>query len=687
VISALLLTGLCIWAFGAGVDLTVGAGPKVGQVGAYGAGLVGSACIGAAGVSQVLGAPTNVDLGATLGVGETLLRLDGLAGLFLTLTGALGVVVSACLLDWSAVPGRIRGHGTGAGYLLLLGSVTVVIVAGDAFTFLFAWESLTVAFYILTGVRRERRPTRRSAWVTFGVGKMGGAALLVGFLLLASRSGTYTLSAWAHVAPGTLHNEAYALVVAGFAAKVGLIPLQVWMPVGYPAAPGPTRAAMAGLAVNVGFYGLWRFLGLLGRPPVALVVVVLLVGGITALLGIAFACVQASLARVIAYSSVENAGMIAVAYGIALAGAYSNQPRLTAVGLLAASLQVLAHAVAKTGLFTSEASITSDWATDRLDELRGVGRTHPWAATTFGLGALTLSGLPPTIGFASEWFILEAIMQEFRVGSLGLRLAMAAAGALVALTVGLAALTFIRLLGLTILSRPAGYPAPERAERPGVAGRFGLATLAASCLGLAAVLPWVMRFLAEGLSPVAQAAVVRGALKSPWVLQPVYADFSALSPSWLFVVMPIGFLAVAGFAFVASRGSIVQVRRVPAWRSATAGVAGADRYSSFGYANVLRHVLGNVLGTRRSRVMVEDLSESRTGESSDARTVHVESVHVEVRSTVVEPIETYLYRPVGRAFLRVVRASKRLQSGELSAYVAYMLVTLLIVLAVAAAWD
>lgn len=681
-IPALLLTALCVWALGAAVDLTVGAERAPGRAAPYAAGLVGSACLCAAGVSLVLGSASDVDLGATFGVGETLLRLDGLAGAFLTLTGGLGVAVSACLLSWSAVPGRIRGHGTGAGYLLLLGSVAVVVVAGDAFTFLFAWESLTVAFYVLTGIRREHRASRRSAWITFGVGKVGGAALLVGFLLLASASGTYTLSAWAHVAPGALHDAAYTLIVAGFAAKVGLVPLQVWVPVGYPAAPGPTRAAMAGLAVNVGFYGLWRFLGLLGRPPVALVVVVLLVGGITALVGIAFACVQASLARVIAYSSVENAGLIAVAYGMALAGAWAHQPRLVAVGLLAASLQVLAHAVAKTGLFASEAFITSDWGTDRLDELRGVGRTHPWAGTTFGLGALTLSGLPPTIGFASEWFILEAILQEFRVGSLGLRLAMAAAGALVALTAGVAALTFIRLLGLSILSRPAGYPAPERTERPGVAGRVGLVALAACCLGLAAALPWVTRFLADGLSPVVPAAFVRGALKSPWVLQPVYADFSALSPSWLFVVMPIGFLAVSGLALVASRGRVLRVRRVPAWRSATAGVAGADRYSSFGYANVLRHVLGNVLGTRRSRVMVEDLAEGGAAGSA-----HVESVHVEVRSTVVEPVEAYLYRPVGWAFLRVVRFAKRLQSGELSAYVAYMLVTLLIVLALVAAWG
>ena len=674
--QALLFSGLGVWALGAIVDVVFGSARRPTRMIPYLAGLAGGGCVCAAGARLVLGPASTVDLGSSLGTGEALLRLDALAGLFLTLTAGLAVTISACLIGWIWPPGRATRRGTAAGYLLLLAAVSVILVAGDAFTFLFAWEALTIAFYVLTGTRHAARPRDQAAWVTFTVGKVSGAALLVAFLLLAGRAGTLTLAGWAHVAPGGIHDAAYALIVVGFGAKVGLVPLQVWLPIGYPAAPGPTRAALAGLAANVGFYGLWRFLGILDRPPIWLVVTVLLTGGVTALLGIAFAGVQSSLNRVVAYSSVENAGIIAVGYGVALAGAALGQAQLIAVGLLAASLQVLAHAVAKSGLFASLAFFEVDYGTDHLDDLRGIGRTHRWSGLTFSLGALTLAGLPPTIGFVSEWFILEALLQQFRIHGLAIRLAMAAAGALVALTAGVAALTFVRLIGLTILGRAWGdHPPPTDTHDGAFTGRAGLGLLALCCLGLSAVAPWVIRFIALGLGPIVPAHTVTGALKGPWVLQPVFADFSILSPTWLFVTMPIGFVAVGVATLAISRGRLLRIRRVPAWRSATAGVVGPDRYSSFGYANALRHVLGNILGTRRTTVQVARHTEGE----------RIVPAHLEVRSQVVEPVETYLYRPARRVFLMVAATAKRLQSGRLDAYITYMLIALLVVLTVVAA--
>lgn len=673
--SSLLAAGLACFALGAVIDAVCGVQRAGVRLLPYLLGMAGSAWLFALGIHATTTRASGVDLSEVLGFRQGGLRLDHLAGLFLTLLFALGIAISACFVSWARPSERSHRRGTASGYLLLLASVAVILCAADAFTFLFAWEALTVAFYMLTSVTRGDARQAGAAWSTVGIGKVSGAALLFAFLLLAGRTGSLTIASWHAIGPGAVHDVAWFLVVVGFGAKVGLVPLQVWIPVGYPAAPGPARAAMAGIAANVGVYGLWRFLGVLGRPPVWLVIGVLLVGGITASLGITFAAVQGRLGRVIAYSSIENAGLIVTAYGVALTGTVVHSAPLVAMGLLGATLQTIAHAIAKSALFVSLANVEAAVGTDELDVLRGVGRQMRWSGAAFGAGAVTLAGLPPTIGFVSEWFIFEALMQQFRVPGLALRLGLAAAGALVALTTGLAALAFLRVLGLTFLGRPSPT-VTEKGKETGLFGKAGLAALALGCLGLAAVSPWELRYIARGLDQLVSRQVTLQALKSPWVLQPTFRGFSILSPSWLWIAMPVAFLGVLIGATALSRGRYLRVRRVPAWRSATSGVSGPASYSAFGFANPLRHVLGNVLGTRRSTELVTT--------DGDEPSAHP-AAHLETRTRVVEPVETYLYRPVRAMALAVALVAKRLQSGRLDAYVAYMLFALLVALALTAA--
>ena len=564
---------------------------------------------------------------------------------------------------------------------------------------------MTVAFYVLALATRADRAQPGAAWATAGVGAWGGASLLVGFLLLAGAAHSFEFAPWARVPGGGLHAAAYALIVVGFSTKVGLLPFQGWMPRGYPAAPGPARAAMAGLAVNAGFYGLWRFLALLGRPPVWLAAMVLVLGGVTALLGIAFAAVQSDLNRAVSYSSVENGGLIMVGYGMALAGASVGNGVLTAVGLLAASLQLLAHAVAKSGLFLGAANFDLGAGSSDLNAMSGMWRTQGWASAAFAASALTLAGLPPTIGFVSEWFTFEALMQQFRLHPLALRLATASAGALVALTAGVAALTFVRLLGFVVLGRRdlKGVRQDNRRDHRAtdVPSRWSLGATAVLCFGLAAVAPWTVRYMARGLSPVIARSVTDGALRSPWVLQPVFSNFSALSPTWLFVVMPIGFLAVTVATVLLSNGRFLAVRRVPAWHSATPGVRGPDSYNAFAYANPIRHVLANILGTQKEVVAVPErpaddktdgvggLDSSFAPKADGLDDLEEEEAshhsHAVFTATVAEPVESYFYQPLVAAYLGVVRAAKKLQSGRLDAYVGYMLLALIAVLIVAAA--
>jgi hydrogenase-4 component B len=470
------------------------------------------------------------------------------------------------------------------------------------------------------------------------------------------------------------------------------VPFQVWLPRGYAAAPGPARAVMAGVCVNVAFYGMWRTLALLGRPPGWLTGLLLVLGAVSALLGIAHAAVQNHLSRVIAYSSIENTGLIITGFGVALTGAAVGDRRLVAAGLLAATLQVVAHTAAKSLLFTSAAGVEAGTGGDDLENLRGRARSARWSGFGLAVGSLTLAGLPPTVGFVSEWFLLESLMQQFRVPGLGYRLVLAVAGAAVALTVGFAGVTFVRLVGLVVLGRaPASaLPAARDAGEYGWAGRAAVVVLAVCCLATAAITPLEIRVIAAGLSPVVPASLTMGALKSPWVLQPVFAGFSILSPSWLWIEMPLMLALTVLFAWTVSGRRLLRVRRVPAWKSATIGVEGADSYTAFGYANPTRRVLAGVLHTRSEvhEIMMEDTASddgSGAPDRADEDRRDAAAAHLRYASDVMEVVETWLYRPALAFFTAIVTAAKRLQSGRLDAYLFYMLIALIGVIAVATA--
>jgi len=688
--SALFAAGLILLALAAAADFLGGRVMRSGPL--YLLGAAGSGCLAATGGYALTGRLVTLNIGGWLGdpiPGQRAASLaaDRLSGLFLAMAFGAALPISVAFASWAWRQGPRPGR-LGASYALALGAVAVVVTARDAFTFLFGWEALTVAFYLLAGGERHRRDRAGAAQITFAFGKLSGAALLIGLLLLATRSHSLLLASYAHVPGGAARTAAQVLLLLGFAIKAGLVPFQIWLPRGYAAAPGPARAIMAGVCVNVAFYGMWRTLALLGRAPGWLVGVVLLLGAMSALLGIAHAAVQNRLSRVIAYSSIENTGLIVIGFGVALTGAAIGNRMLVATGLLAATLQMVAHTAAKSLLFTSAAGLEAGAGGDDLEQLRARARRTPWSGFGLVVGSVTLAGLPPSVGFVSEWFLLESLMQQFRVPGLGYRLVLALAGAAVALTAGFAGVTFVRLVGL-VVKRDGPVPVPGAPLTYGWSGRAAVLALSVCCLAISAVTPLEIRVIAAGLSPVMSGGLVMGALKSPWVVQPVFAGFSILSPSWLWLVMPVMLLLVVLFTWAMSGRRLLRVRRVPAWHSATMGVDGLDSYTAFGYANPTRRVLAGVLHTRAEvqEIMLEDPDPDQGAGPPDrpGDPEPEEVAHLRYASDVMEVVEAYLYRPLLRAFLAVVAVAKRLQNGRLDAYLLYMLIALIAVIAVVTA--
>lgn len=653
----------------------------------------GAALAAVAGGRALAGHAVHAPLGlfGTLGggLGSTTLQLDRLGGLFAVI--AMAVTVPACVAGVRTTVARPALARLPATVAACLAAMLLILTADHLFVLLFGWEGLTLAFFLLTGSDRDRPETPPAAVSAATFGKLSGAAVLLGGLLAARSGGGLGFADLAR-AHGTTAHVAFALLVVGFAVKVGAVPVQIWLPPTYAAAPGPARAIMAGAAVNVGFYGLWRTLALLGPAPAGLAVVVLVLAGITAVLGIAHGAVHPDLRGLVAWSSVENAGVIGAGYGVALIGSHVGDQRLMAAGLVAATAQVIAHALGKSLLFLVVQEIEAARGTTDLDALRGIGRTQPWVGAGLVVGALTLAGLPMTAGFASEWLTLESLMQQFRIDGLGMQLASAVAGALVALSVGIAGVTFVRLIALTAFGTDTGG-SPRAAEPLGV--RAGVTLLVVGCLGVAVAAPWEIDLVSAGVRQLVGATVDQ-AHASPWVIQPVFGSFSSLSPSWLWLVLPGYLLAVLVVTTGLSGRRPWRVRRVPAWSSASPGVDRGVGYTSYGYANPMRKVLANLLLTHHQlqevtvteRAAATELAEKRSSTTRmrpETTPVGEPDVTLTYEVDVVEVVSRYLYRPAYATLRAAARVATRLQSGRLDAYMTYMLLVLAAVIALVAA--
>ena len=600
-----------------------------------------------------------LQLGSWLGFGPAALVSDRLAGIFLALVGATGAAVSLALLE--RPPSRLVA---GLHSLILL-AVATVIGADQAFVFLLAWETITLSLYLLAAADRERPGTLLAAYFGGSLSKLGGACILAAFALLYGKTGSFAFSAWAHAGGGlgSARSVAFVLLLLGFGSKIGLLPLQAGLPPLYSAAPAASAATMS-VAFNAGFYGLWRLVfETLGPGPTWWGELVIVLGGLSALVGILYAVTQEEITRLLAFSSVEQGGIVLIGFGVALLGQAVHQPRLAAVGLLAATLQLIMNAIAKTLAFLAADRVHGATGHRDLRPLGGLAPRMPQTALGFGLAVLTLAALPPFGGFVSEWFTFEALLQSFRLHSAIAQLIMALAAAALALTTGIGLLAFAKLFGGIFLGRARS--ALDAVREPGTAVGLGLLALAA--LGLGAAAPWEIRWLGRGLENLLGFNLATTTIKFPLVLGPVYRNFSVLAPTWLAAGISVFAITAVLLVRLLLRPP---KRRAPVWLSGTAPDIATVQYTPDSYANPIRVVLSSLYGFKREL------------EPAPAGTPGAADQHARVlRTRVVPAFEQYLYRPLTLAALRISAQARRLQSGRLSLYLLYLLVVLVATLA------
>ncbi len=619
-------------------------------------GCVGLVIVGLA--AALGGADPVLNLGHWLGFAHSALHADRLAGIFLALTGMTGAAVS--LAYFELPPGR---WPTALGCTLLL-FVAVAIGSENAFLFFLAWEAITVCVYLLASAG-ETKQDLLAGYLTGGLAKIGGAALLAAFALLYAHTHSFSIAVWAHATlPAGTRGVLFALFLACFATKVGLIPLQGGLPAGYGSAPRLGAASLS-VALCAGFYGLWRFeFAVLGPLPAWCGDALLVLGALSALGGIAYALTEDNLRRFLGYSTVEHTGVALVGFAVALLGHAAHMPTLAAAGLLAATLHVCAHGLSKTLALIGIDRVEQATGRRTIDPLGGLSRALPLSAFALGVSSLTLAAIPPLGGFVSEWFTFEALLQGFRMPTLLSRLLCALAAAALALSAGLGLLAFAKYYGFIFLARARESLGVVREP-----SRWPLAPLALGVviLFLGTAAPWEIHALGAGLEPLLGFNAASTAISHPLVLGPVFKEFSVLDPTWLSIVLPAYALIAVLIAFGAGRRR--RVRRAPVWVTGSGAELAAVQYRPSAYSNPMRVILRGPLGYRSRLIAVANATGAADADGA-----------LRLDTRVVLAVERYLYSPASALALAIAERVRALQSGRLSAYLLYMLVALILAL-------
>lgn len=606
---------------------------------------VGAGLLGVAGALVLFGA---APVGAGFGDGlHPALGLDGLSGFFVATIALVALPSLLYARDYLAGASHERELAALCGLFLI--SLCGVVAARDPSLFLAFWELMTLAPAAAILLRRQDGAVRHAVFVYLAVTHLGGAGVWICVLALAHYGALSDPGALASHGGGV---QALVLVAAlvGFGTKAGLMPMHSWLPRAHPVAPSHVSALMSGVMVKVALYGLIRVLFEWAAPaPLWIGLVVLAVGLLSALGGILYALVQQDLKRLLAFCSIENVGIVALGLGASIVFAGQGDSTWAAIAFAAALLHVLNHAVFKALLFLAAGSFERAVGSLDLDHLGGLLRQMPWTAAAFGLGAMAIAGLPPLNGFASEWLTLQALIHLAFGPALGLGLAGALATAGLAATAALALFCFVKAVGLVLLGEPRRPEVAAAVEVP--AGmRIGPLFLAAGCVVLGAVpgllVPALIKLAPQGGPVIAT---------EPALAIPGTGSLPALG-------LAVGLVVLTAFLW-RLRGD----RRAapsPAWACGQR-IEPALRWSSAGFTKPLRLVLEGVLRPRR------EIEVLRAGGLVRA---------VRYRGEVPHLFDTALYGPVRRRALAGARVARRIQSGSVRAYAAYLLVLLLVMM-------
>ena len=559
-----------------------------------------------------------------------------------------------------------KGEGTPPGLLALeyhifLASMTLVVLADDAYAFMVMWETMALSSFFLVTANHRIVEIQRAGYLYLLIAHVGALGILLCFGILQADTGDYTFANMRsqEILPARA-SIAFLLALFGFGAKAGIVPLHVWLPEAHPAAPSPVSALMSAVMLKTAVYGVLRVVfDLLGTQLWWWSLVLLAVGLSTALFGVVFAAVQVDMKRLLAYSSIENIGLLFTGVGLAVLFSTHGMHLMAALALTAVLYHAASHAFFKGLLFVGTGAVLHATLERNLGKLGGLIRYMPWVAWAMLIGVLASAGLPPFGGFVSEWLLLQSFLFSPDLPSSFLNMLIPVVAALIALVAALAGYTMVKFFGVIFL----GQPREEKLAQAHDAGRWervGMAWLVAGCIALGL---FPVQFIAL-IDPVTQLLVGSGLARtvsgSGWLLAPVAIERASYGPA----IFLLGVAASFALAFLLVRIFYHgRVRRSAPWDCGFPWQNARMQDTAEGFGQPIRQIFEPFFRWER---------ELPTAFDAEPR----------YRVSVTDHFWHWLYLPLATVVERLARLIGLLQQGRIAVYLLYSFVTLITVLVV-----
>lgn len=600
------------------------------------------------------------------------ITIDYLSAYFLLILGVVGTAVSIYAYGYSQEYYTCRLPLMAGLYNAFLLSMALVFTVSHVAAFIIAWEVMSIVSFFLVNHEYEKKVNTRSGYIYIVMTHLGTIFIITAFLLLAVGAGSMEFGRLkGSLVSAELRNVIFLCALIGFGTKAGMIPVHIWLPRAHPAAPSHVSALMSGVMLKTAIYGMCRFfLEFLGIGPIWWGTLILVLGIITAVIGALYAFIEHDIKRLLAYSSVENIGIILLGIGAGMVFMNNGQPVLAGTAFAAALYHAFNHAIFKSLSFMGAGAVLQAAHTKDMEQLGGLIKRMPYTAVCCLIGSVAIAALPPLNGFVSEWLTFQILLflPQALVSITG-KFFSALVVALLGLTGALAAACFVNAFGITFLAKPRSKKAEQALEAaPSMLVSMGM--LAGLCIVLGLWPQMVLTILSQTLAGFSSINVMNLA-GHDWYAVSLAGGEKDGGVSMAVIIL----LLLSGIVIARLLHGLFGKEKTELGETWTCGIVPDYHmeYTATGFSKSIRMVFKSIVHSHYETLV-----------NANHHQYHGQKLfyHVRIRYLFVSA----LYSPINKAILKTARFMKSIQTGSVQLYVGYIMAVTVVILIWSTGW-